>query len=156
MSLNYPNFIWSVADLLRGSFKAHQHGDIILPFTVLRRLDCVLAPTKDQVVRVAQAATTEGLPINRGLLKASAGNTLNFWNTSRFDLVKLLGDPDNLAANLMAYVRAFSADVEDIFTNYKMDERIAEAAASSFMRLPVPMNDPQLAGPTRPDQARSR
>lgn len=135
MTLNYASFIWSVADLLRGSFKAHQYGDIILPFTVLRRLDCVLAPTKDKVLDAAAEAGAAGLPVNRGLLKAKAGHTLSFWNTSLFDLSKLLGDPDNLAANLMAYINAFSPDVADIFTNYKMDERVAELDAADLLLL---------------------
>ena len=135
MNLNYANFIWSVADLLRGSFKAHQYGDIILPFTVLRRLDCVLAPTKEQVLVATVDAVHDGVPMSRGLLKAKAGHTLSFWNLSRFDMGKLLGDPDNLADNLMAYVNGFSADVQDIFTNYKMDERIAELAAADLLLL---------------------
>ena len=135
MALNYPSFIWSVADLLRGSFKAHQYGDIILPFTVLRRLDCVLAPTKDKVLEVANKAGADDVLVNRGLLKARAGHTLSFWNTSRFDLEKLLGDPDNLAANMMSYVNAFSSNVADIFTNYKMDERVAELQSADLLYL---------------------
>jgi len=135
MSLNYPTFIWSVADLLRGSFKAHQYGDIILPFTVLRRLDCVLAPTKEQVLVAAGEAAAAGMPVSRGLLRAKAGHALSFWNVSRFDLGKLLGDPDNLAENLMSYINAFSADVKDIFTNYKMEERIAELDAADLLLL---------------------
>ncbi|MCL2787257.1 MAG: type I restriction-modification system subunit M [Micrococcales bacterium] len=133
MSLNYATFIWSVADLLRGSFKAHQYGDIILPFTVLRRLDCVLAPTKDQVRAAADGAGD--MPVSRGLLKARAGHTLGFWNTSPFDLGKLLGDPNNLAANLMSYINHFSADVRDIFTHYKMEERVAELDAADLLLL---------------------
>ena len=137
MSLNYPNFIWSVADLLRGSFKAHQYGDIILPFTVLRRLDCVLAPTKAAVLEAVAEGRAQGVPASRGLLRAKAGHELSFWNASRFDLRKLVGDPDNLAANLMSYVEAFSADVKDIFTNYKMDERVAELDAADLLLLVV-------------------
>ena len=135
MSLNYANFIWSVADLLRGSFKAHQYGDIILPFTVLRRLDCVLAPTKDQVLVTAAAAKAQDIPVSRGMLRASASHSLSFWNTSPFDLGKLLGDPDNLAANLQAYINAFSEDVRDIFTHYKMEERLAELDAADLLLL---------------------
>jgi len=135
VALNYASFIWSVADLLRGSFKAHQYGDIILPFTVLRRLDCVLAPTKDKVLASAAEAGKAGLPVSRGLLKAKAGHTLSFWNTSPFDLDKLLGDPDNLAANLMAYINAFSPAVADIFSNYKMDERVAELDSADLLLL---------------------
>jgi type I restriction enzyme M protein len=135
VSLNYPNFIWSVADLLRGSFKAHQYGDIILPFTVLRRLDCVLAPTKDEVLAAVKDGRSQGLPVSRGLLKARAEHTLSFWNTSRLDLKSLLGDPDNLAENLLAYINAFSTDVKDIFTNYKMEERVAELEATDLLLL---------------------
>ncbi|MDR0593165.1 MAG: type I restriction-modification system subunit M [Bifidobacteriaceae bacterium] len=137
MTLNYANFIWSVADLLRGSFKAHQYGDIILPFTVLRRLDCVLAPTKDAVLAAAKTAKADGLPVSRGLLKARAGHQLSFWNTSRFDLAKLTGDPDNLRANLTSYVSGFSSDAKDIFTNYKMDERVAELETADLLLLVV-------------------
>jgi type I restriction enzyme M protein len=135
VSLNYPNFIWSVADLLRGSFKAHQYGDIILPFTVLRRLDCVLAPTKEQVLAAVKEGRAQGVPVSRGLLKHKAGHALSFWNTSRFDLGKLLGDPDNLAQNLLAYIDAFSADVKDIFINYKLEERVAELDAADLLLL---------------------
>jgi len=134
VALNYASFIWSVADLLRGSFKAHQYGDIILPFTVLRRLDCVLAPTKSKVLAAAAQADEAGLPVNRGLLKAKAGHALSFWNTSPFDLGKLLGDPDNLAANLMAYINAFSPDVADIFSNYA--HLTAETPRSTIIALP--------------------
>ena len=135
--LNYANFIWSVADLLRGSFKAHQYGDIILPFTVLRRLDCVLDGTKAQVLEAAGDANGGSTPVSRGLLKAKAGHQLSFWNTSRFDLNKLLGDPNNLAHNLTMYINSFSANVRDIFTNYKMDERIAELDAADLLYLVV-------------------
>jgi type I restriction enzyme M protein len=135
VSLNHPNFIWSVADLLRGSFKAHQYGDIILPFTVLRRLDCVLSPTKEEVLEVVKENRSQGLAVSRGLLRTKAGHTLSFWNASRFDMDKLLGDPDNLAENLRTYINAFSADVRDIFTHYKMEERIAELEAADLLLL---------------------
>ncbi|MDR1293432.1 MAG: type I restriction-modification system subunit M, partial [Bifidobacteriaceae bacterium] len=135
MSLNYANFIWSVADLLRGTFKAHQYGDIILPFTVLRRLDCVLAPTKDRVLEAAKQARVDGVPVSRGLLKARSEHALSFWNTSRFDMGKLLGDPDNLAANLLNYINSFSSGVRDIFTNYKMEERVVELEAADLLLL---------------------
>ena len=132
-SNNHAAFIWSVADLLRGSFKAHQYGDIILPFTVLRRLDAVLAPTKPAVLEAARQAADQGMPVTQGLLKAKAGHTLSFWNTSPFTLAGTLGDPDQLASNLADYLNGFSEHVQDIFTKYKMADRIQELAEANLL-----------------------
>ena len=126
VSNNHATFIWSIADLLRGSFKAHQYGDIILPFTVLRRLDAVLAPTKQAVFAAVEQAATDGIPVRASLLRARAGHAYSFWNESRFDLKTALGDSENLAANLSDYVTGFSENVKDIFDKYKISERIAE------------------------------
>ncbi|CAN5598932.1 hypothetical protein BH10ACT5_BH10ACT5_15580 [soil metagenome] len=126
MSNNHATFIWSIADLLRGSFKAHQYGDIILPFTVLRRLDAVLAPTKQAVFAVVEQAEADGIPVRASLLRTKAGHQYSFWNESRFDLKTALGDSENLAANLLDYVTGFSENVKDIFDKYKISERIAE------------------------------
>ena len=126
MSNNHATFIWSIADLLRGSFKAHQYGDIILPFTVLRRLDAVLAPTKQAVFAAVKQAGADGIPVRASLLRNKAGHEYSFWNESRFDLKTALGDSENLAANLLDYVTGFSENVKDIFDKYKISERIAE------------------------------
>lgn len=123
---NHASFIWSIADLLRGSFKAHQYGDIVLPFTVLRRLDAVLAPTKLQVLEVVREETGRGIPVREHALRTRAAHTYSFYNASVWDMQKVLGDPDNLAANLRDYVNGFSDNVRDIFDKYKMDDRIAE------------------------------
>jgi type I restriction enzyme M protein len=72
LSDNHATFIWSIADLLRGSFKAHQYGDIILPFTVLRRLDAVLAPTKQAVFAAVEQASADGYPVRAFLLRNEA------------------------------------------------------------------------------------
>lgn len=126
MSNNHANFIWSIADLLRGSFKAHQYGDIILPFTVLRRLDAVLAPTKHQVFAAVEEAKQADLPVRATLLKQKANHPYSFWNESKFDLKTALGDSENLAANLLDYVNGFSENVRDIFAKYKIEDRVAE------------------------------
>lgn len=126
MSNNHANFIWSIADLLRGSFKAHQYGDIILPFTVLRRLDAVLAPTKQQVFAAVEEAKQADLPVRATLLKQKANHSYSFWNESKFDLKTALGDSENLAANLLDYVNGFSENVRDIFAKYKIEDRVAE------------------------------
>ncbi|QDZ91181.1 type I restriction-modification system subunit M [Shewanella decolorationis] len=108
------SFIWSVADLLRGDFKQSQYGRIILPFTVLRRLECVLEATKDNVL--AQAEATKALPENarEKLLLNAAGQ--NFYNASPLNLNRL--GENNTGDNLDAYVRAFSKDAREIFEHF--------------------------------------
>jgi len=126
LSNNHATFIWSIADLLRGSFKSHQYGDVILPFTVLRRLDAVLAPTKQAVFAAVEQAAADGLPVRASLLRNKAGHEYSFWNESKFDLNSALGDSENLAANLLDYVTGFSENVKDIFDKYKISDRIVE------------------------------
>ncbi len=135
MSNNHATFIWSIADLLRGSFKAHQYGDIVLPFTVLRRLDAVLAPTKQAVFAAVEQAKKDGIPVRGSLLRNKAGHHFSFWNESKFDLKTALGDSENLAANLLDYVNEFSENVKDIFDKYKIAERIAELDDANLLFL---------------------
>jgi type I restriction-modification system DNA methylase subunit len=85
------SFIWSIAELLRGDFKQSEYGKVILPFTVLRRLDCVLAKTKEAVLEEFKAMKIAKMNPEPFLLR-KAGQS--FYNTSKLDLVKLLGDPD--------------------------------------------------------------
>ena len=92
------NFLWSVADLLRVDFKAYDFGKVILPFTVLRRLDCVLAPTKEKVLAEAKKLKSTKIKNIDQILGA------RFHNRSPFDLKRLLDDPGNISANLMAYL----------------------------------------------------
>ena len=92
-------FLWSVADLLRGDYKQSDYGKVILPFTVLRRIDCVLAPTKDAVLAEMELRKAQGLPVEQFLRKKSGQS---FYNASRFDLNTLMGDQDNIGPNLRA------------------------------------------------------
>jgi len=115
-------FIWSVADLLRGDFKQSQYGRVILPFTLLRRLECVLAETKDVVVAEYDELKTSPLPEDekeKFLLRTS---TFSFFNTSKMDLGKM--DQHNIKANLEGYVQAFSSDAREIFEHFKFSEFI--------------------------------
>src|SRR5690242_3924126 len=109
-------FIWSVADLLRGDYKQADYGKVILPFTVLRRLDCVLEPTKEAVLAEFAAKTAQGVNPHPFLLR-KAGQT--FYNTSALDMRRLMGDQDNIAPNLFAYIQGFSPDVRDIFERFE-------------------------------------
>ena len=121
------SFIWSVADLLRGDYKQSDYGKVILPFTVLRRLDCVLEPTKDAVL--AEYADKQKAGMNPDpYLTRKAGQS--FYNTSPMDMRKLMGDQDHIRENLFAYVQAFSPSVRDIFERfdfYTQVERLAKA-----------------------------
>lgn len=113
-------FIWSVADLLRGDFKQSQYGRVILPFTLLRRLECVLAETKDAVVAKYDELKTSSLPEDakeKFLLRASG---LSFFNTSKMDLGKM--GQNDIKANLESYVQAFSKDAREIFEHFKFSE----------------------------------
>jgi type I restriction enzyme M protein len=124
------SFIWSVADLLRGDFKQSDYGKIILPFTVLRRLDCVLEPTKQAVLD--ELAAREGLGINPApfLLKKSGQS---FFNTSKLDMRRLIGDQDNIAQNLYTYVQAFSEDVRDIFERFEFVAQVDRLAKAGLL-----------------------
>jgi type I restriction enzyme M protein len=113
-------FVWSVADLLRGDFKAHEYGQVILPLVVLRRLECALEPTKPAVLAKAQE-----LQDNAGLdaiLRGVSGH--RFYNTSPLDLTKILNDPGSAAANLRTYLAGFSPNAREVLDAYGFDARI--------------------------------
>ena len=114
-------FIWSCAELLRGDVKAHEYGQYVLPFLVLRRLECALEPTKAAVIAKA-AGLDPNAPGSDKILRKIADH--GFYNTSPLDLTKLLNDPGNVAANMRTYVAGFSADVREVLEAYRFDERI--------------------------------
>ena len=105
-------FIWAIADLLRGDYKQSDYGSVILPFTVLRRLDCVLQPTKEAVREAAERHAGQPEAIRERMLKKTA--QASFYNTHKLDFGKLLDDPDNIAANLTSYILAFSPNIRVI------------------------------------------
>ncbi|WP_233199818.1 class I SAM-dependent DNA methyltransferase [Cryobacterium sp. N22] len=110
------NFIWSIADLLRGDYKQSEYGKVILPLTVIRRLDAVLEPTKQAVV--AKAKELEGKDLlGSPFLKKAAGD-LSFYNTYPLSFPELTNDPDNLADNLRQYVVHFSEGAQDIIERF--------------------------------------
>ena len=130
--INLSSFIWSVADLLRGDYKQSEYGRVILPFTVLRRLDCVLAPTKKAVL--AELALREKAGVNpEPFLLKKAG--LKFVNTSALDLRTLMGDQDHIAENLRAYIQGFSASVRDIFERFEFHTQIERLAKAKLLYL---------------------
>ncbi|MBU6246070.1 MAG: type I restriction-modification system subunit M [Actinomycetales bacterium] len=113
-------FVWKVADKLRGHFKQHEYGSVILPLLVLRRLDAVLEPTKAKVLQVA-AGKDDG-PGTRALLRKAAGQ--QFYNTSPLTFTTLLSDDKHVAAGLRAYINAFSPDAVEVLEEYRFDDKI--------------------------------
>jgi type I restriction enzyme M protein len=116
--MNQPvlsSLIWSVADLLRGDFKQSEYGRVILPFTVLRRLDCVLAPTKEAALKEYSDKLQAGIAFEP-FVKRKTG--LDFFNVSSLDMAKLMGDQDNIRANLDSYIQGFAPDVSSIFEHF--------------------------------------
>jgi len=126
------SFIWSVADLLRGDYKQSEYGKVILPFTVLRRLDCVLEATKPTVLAELALREKAGLNPEPFLLRASKQL---FYNTSPLDLKKLMGDQDHIGENLRAYLQAFSPAVRDIFESFEFHTQIDKLAKSGLLYL---------------------
>ncbi len=131
---NHEAFIWSVADLLRGVYKQSEYGRVILPLTVLRRLDCVLEPTKDKVLERA-AKLPPDLENRAPILMHAAGES--FYNTSKHTFKTLLADPDNMAPNLRNYIAGFSESARDIIDKFNFDTQIDRLDQHNLLYLVV-------------------
>jgi type I restriction enzyme M protein len=131
---NHAAFIWSVADLLRGDYRQSEYGRVILPFVVLRRLDCVLEPTKAKVIAAATHLAGKVDNIDPLLRQVSAEQ---FYNTSPLTMTTLLDDPPNLAHNLGGYVRAFSAGARDVLEKFSLPEQIERLDRADLLYLVV-------------------
>ena len=126
------NFIWQVADdILRGSFKQHEYGDVILPFVVLRRLDCVLEDHKDAVITTYKKFK-DVLPDPAQVL-LHATNGLNFYNTSYYDLRRLAQDAGNIELNFNNYINGFSENVREMIDNFQIDKIVARLLKNNLM-----------------------
>jgi len=113
------SLIWSIADKLTGVYKPHEYGEVILPLTVLKRFDCVLADTKAAVVKKNEELK---ISIKEPILRNTAGHS--FYNTSKFDFKKLLDDPNNIEVNFKAYINGFSENALDIIKKFKFEKHI--------------------------------
>lgn len=116
------NFIWSIADLLRGDYKQSDYGKVILPLTVLRRLDCVLQSSKQDVLKKFEQLKTTTIENLDPILNKTAG--YNFHNRSQFDFDKLIADPNNIALNLRNYINGFSEDAREIIEQFEFENQI--------------------------------
>ncbi len=117
------SFLWSVADLIRDTFKRGKYQDVILPFTVLRRLDCVLAPTKKKVLETNAKFKGKLENVDPQLRKASG---FAFYNTSKYDFDALLDDHAHLKANLRNYIQGFSPNMKEVLERFDFDNTIAK------------------------------
>ena len=126
------NFIWSICNLLRGPYKRNEYRKVILPLTVLRRFDCLLAPDQGAGAR-ASIRTIKAKPENvvRSLLEKITGRP--FYNLSQLDFAKLLDDPNQLAPNLNAYINGFSKNVREIMERFAFDQQIARMAEKNLL-----------------------
>ena len=129
---NHAAFIWSVADLLRGDYKQSEYGRVILPLTVLRRLDCVLEPTKAAVLE--RAAQLKGRVDNVEPVLESVAKE-HFFNTSPLDFRRLLDDPGQVAGNLRSYIAGFSPGAREIIDKFDFDGEIAHLDRANLLYL---------------------
>jgi type I restriction enzyme M protein len=127
------SFIWNVCDdVLRGLFKPHEYGDVILPFTILRRLDCVLEPHKDEVYNIYEkykSQVDDPTPIILNKINTT------FYNHSKYDLNRLKSDPQNIAMNLQNYLGGFSENVVEIIENFQIEKPIEKLIKNNRLFL---------------------
>ncbi len=125
-------FIWSICNLLRGPYKRNEYRKAILPLTVLRRFDCILAPTKAKVLEKYEKIKEKPDKIVQSQLCSTTGR--DFYNISRLDFPKLLDDPNHLAKNVAGYISAFSSNVRDIMDRFAFGEHRPNGGKKSFVR----------------------
>lgn len=125
--------IWAIADKLTGVYKPHEYGEVILPLTVIRRFDSILADTKSAVLTEYQKVKTLAQP--DAFLRSASGCA--FYNTSKYDFEKLLDDPDNIEANFRDYLNAFSSNVRNIIEKFKFDTHISTMANKGILYIVI-------------------
>jgi len=130
-STNLSSTIWAVANLLRGDYKQSDYGTVILPFTLLRRLDCVLADTKADVLATYAKVSKDVEKVKDAQLRKASKQS--FYNTSKMDLKTILGDPNKIRTNLTSYIQSFSDDARDIFDRYRFIDEIANLDSKNLL-----------------------
>ena len=125
------NFIWGICNLLRGPYKRNEYRKVILPLTVLRRFDCVLAGTKEAVLAADAAYAKDHEVVRRARLIEAAGRP--FYNTSRLDFARLLDDPNQIALNLNRYINTSSPNVREIMQRFGFDAQIARMEENNLL-----------------------
>jgi len=123
------SFVWAVADLLRGDFKPHEYGQVILPFVVLRRLECALEKNKDAVIE--RNKKLDGIKDPEAILNSVSGH--NFYNVSPFNLSKILLDPNKVGSNLNSYIHSFSPSASEVLDKYGFPEKIKKLESADLL-----------------------
>ena len=129
------NFIWSIAELLRGDYKQSEYGKVILPLTVLRRLDCVLADTKAKVLKEFPKIQSMNVQNIDPILNNISG--YNFHNRSLYDFDKLIADPEHIAANIRNYIAGFSDSARDIIENFAFEVQLARLEEANLLFMVI-------------------
>ena len=143
------SFIWSICNLLRGPYKRNEYRKVILPLTVLRRFDCILAPTKADVLKEHAAIKAKPENIVRHKLNSITGHA--FYNLSKLDLPRLLDDPNQLAPNLNSYINGFSPNVRAIMERFDFGTQVAKMADKDLLYLVIKRFAAIDLSPTRVD-----
>lgn len=125
--------IWAIADKLTGVYKPHEYGEVILPLTVIRRFDCILADTKEAVLE--KYDSVKNIPMRDILLRKASDHA--FYNTSKYTFDKLLDDPDNIESNFRDYLNGFSENVQDIIEKFKFDGHITTMANKDILYIVI-------------------
>lgn len=125
--------IWAIADKLTGVYKPHEYGEVILPLTVMRRFDCILSDTKDDVLKKYEEV--KQLPMKDVLLRKASGHA--FYNTSKYTFERMLDDPDNIEENFRDYLNGFSDNVQDIIEKFKFDGHITTMANKGILYIVI-------------------
>lgn len=146
---NLATFVWSIADQLRGPFKPNEYGDVILPMTILRRLDCVLADDRETVWNLAAQGHSDEMLA--ALVRKQTGRS--FWNSSKWTFSRLVGDPDGLETNLQAFISGFSANI-DVFEHFEFSKAVRRMADNNRLMLVVQKFADLDLHPSRPPSER--
>jgi type I restriction enzyme M protein len=128
---NLAGFIWGICNLLRGPYKRNEYRKVILPLTVLRRFDCVLADTKPKVLEAHAKLKDKPESVAKAVLETAAGRP--FYNLSKLDFSTLLNDPNQLASNVIGYINAFSPNVRAIMERFAFDQQVARMAEKNLL-----------------------
>ncbi len=132
------SFIWDLADLLRGPYKPNEYRKAILPFTVLKRFDCVLSDSKKEVLEAYNKYRKEFDNVDhvlKDIAKDKKGKSLGFYNYSKYGFKTLLQDPENIEQNILHYIDSFSKNVQDIFENFNIKNQITKLAKADLLYL---------------------
>lgn len=129
------NFIWSIAELLRGPYRKEQYGDVVLPMCVLRRFDNVLEPAKEKVLEKYERLKKTTLQNIDPVLNKISRQDFN--NTSKYDFKKLLDEPDNIANNLRNYINGFSKNAREIIEYFDFDKQITKLDNNNLLYLVI-------------------